>query len=123
MGGTSHHKVVQSSMYSMESSVRFSFLCGLRGYHEYCSVWTPTIGEELVAKNEADNIHDRYAIAAFKLLPGTIRPSIVGHLPREISRFTYYVIIHGGRVSYQVTDAHRRRLPLVQGGLEIPIRV
>ena len=70
-------------------------LFGLRGYHEYHAIWTPTIGEELVAKHES---HDKYAIAAFKLLPGTIRPSVVGHLPREISRFTYYIIIHGGSV-------------------------
>ena len=88
----------------------------MRGFHEYRSVWTPTIDEELVATNKADNIHDRYAIAAFKLLLGTLRPSIVGHLPREISG--YYVIIHGGRVSCQVVDAHHRRSPLVQGGLE-----
>ena len=32
------------------------------------------------------------------------------------------MIIHGGRVSCQVTDTHHRRSPLVQGGLEIPIR-
>ena len=80
------------------SSLRFSFLCGLRGYHEYRAIWTPTIGEELVAKYEIHNVHDRHAIAAFKLLPGTIHPSVVGHLPREISRFTYYIIIHGGSV-------------------------
>ena len=102
------------------SSLRFSFLCGLRGYHEYRSIWTPSIGEELGAKNKSHNVH---AIAALKLLPGTIRPSVVGHLPREISRFTYYIIIHGGRVSCQVMDVHHRRSPLVQGGLEIPIRV
>ena len=30
-----------------------------------------------------------YAIAAFKTLPGTLRPFVVGHPPREISRFTY----------------------------------
>ena len=33
------------------------------------------------------------------------------------------MIIHGGRVSCQVTDTHHRWSPLVQGGLEIPIRV
>ena len=72
------------------SSLRFSYLCGLRGYHEYHSIWTPSIGEELGAKNESHNVHDRYAIAALKL-PGTIQPSVVGHLPLEISRFTYYI--------------------------------
>ena len=77
-------------------SLRFRFLCGLRGYHEYRSIWTPSIGEELVAKNESHNVHDRYAIAALKLQPGTIWPSVIDHLPREISRFTYCIIIHGG---------------------------
>ena len=105
------------------SSLRHSFLCGLRGYHEYRRVWTPTVAEELVVQHESHNAYDRYAIAALKLLPGTIRPSVIGHLPREISRFTYYIIIHGGRVSCKVIDAHYRRSPLVQGGLEIPIRV
>ena len=61
--------------------LRFIFLCGLRGYHEYRSIWTPTIGEELVAKSEGHKVHDRYAIAVLKLLPGTIFPSVVGHLP------------------------------------------
>ena len=88
-------------------SLRFTCLCGLRGYHKYRSVWTPTIGEELVAnKHENHNVRDRYAITAFKLLPGPIHPSVVGHLSREISRFIYYIIIiiHGGRVSCQVID-------------------
>ena len=31
-------------------------------------------GEELVAKHESHNVCDRYTIAAFKLLPGTINP-------------------------------------------------
>lgn len=104
-------------------SLRFSFLCGLRGYNKYHSVWTPSFGEELAAKIENHNVCDRYAIAALKLLPGTIRPSVVGHLPPEISILTYYIIIHGARVSCQVTDIHHRRSPLVQGGLEIPIQV
>ena len=52
------------------------------------------------------------------MLRGTIRPPVVGHLPREISMFT---IVHGGRVSFKVINAHHRRSPLVQGGLEIPV--
>ena len=86
-------------------------------------VWTPTIDDELTATHESSNRLDRYAIAAFKTLPGTIRPYVVGYLPREISRFTYYDTVRGGRVSRKVTDAHHRRSPLVQGGLEIPVLV
>ena len=103
--------------------LKFTFPCGLRGFHEYRSVWTPRIDEELTATHESNNNFDRYAIAVFKTLPGTTRPSVVGHLPREISRFTYYVIVYGGRVSCKVTNAHHRRSPLVQGGLEIPVLV
>ena len=52
--------------------------------------------EELIATLESSNNFDRYVIAAFKTQWGTIRPSVIGHLPWEISRFTYYVIVHGG---------------------------
>ena len=38
----------------------------------------------------------RYAIAAMKLLPATIRTSVVGHLPWEISRFADCLIVDGG---------------------------
>ena len=103
--------------------LKFTFPCGLRGFHEYHSMLTPTMGEELTAVHEDKNRFDRYAIAALKTLPGNIRPSTVGHLPREISRFTYYIIVHGGRVACKVTDVHHRRSPLVQGGLEIPVLV
>lgn len=110
-------------MATVGGTVTFNFLCGLRGYHEYRSVWNPVVGESLRARHENDNAHDRYAIAAMKQLPGTIRPSVVGHLPREISRYTYYIILHGGRVTCQVIDDRHRRSPLIQGGLEIPVKV
>ena len=105
------------------STVQYSFLCGLRGYHQYQSVWSPVVSEILTVQHERDNAHDRYAIAAFKTLPGRLFPSIVGHLPREISRFTCFILLHGARVLCQVVDIHHRRSPLVQGGLEIPVTV
>ena len=39
----------------------------------------------------------RYPIAVMKRLPGTLVASVVGHLPREISRFTYFIIDHGAK--------------------------
>ena len=95
----------------------------LRGYHEYHSVWTSKISEQLVMKQKSHNAFDIYAIAATKLLPATIRSYVVRHLPPEISRFAHYLIIHKGRVSCNVADAHDQRSPLVQRGLEIPIWV
>ena len=77
-------------------------------YHEYHSVWTPRIREQLVAKQESHNAFDRYASAATKLLPATIQPSVVRHLQPEISRFAQCLIIHEGRISCNITEAHRR---------------
>ena len=70
-----------------------------------------------------DNHYDRYALACRKKLPGHLFESIVGHLSKESSRFTYFIILHGARVSVKVVSVHHRRSPLVQGGLEIPIKL
>ena len=105
------------------ADLRFSFLCGIRGYHEYRVRWVPALNEVLSTKREIHNRHDCYAIAVMKRLPGSLSDSVVGHLPREISRYTYYIIVHGASVSCKVIDVHHRRSPLVQGGLEIPCEV
>ena len=60
-------------------------------------------------------------IIIIKHIHGT--DSVVGHLPREISRITYFIITHGAQVSCRMTDMHYRRSPLVQGGIEIPCEV
>ena len=109
------------SLGSMDVSC--SFLCGLRGYHEYRFIWTPILHETLLVRHEHDNSYDRYAIACLKKLPGHLSESIVGHLPKEIARFTYYIMLHGARLSAKVLDTQHRRSPLVQGGLEIPVEV
>ncbi len=98
-----------------------NFLCGLRGYHEYRLVWSPTIHEVLRAKQEPNNRHDRYAIACVTTTDRT--ETVVGHLQKEVSRFAFYIINYGARISAKVVSTQYRRSPLVQGGLEIPIRV
>ena len=106
------------------TDLSLSFLCGLRGYHEYRALWTPTLHEVLPTIHESGNPFDRYAIAARKSLLGTLAvESTVGHLPREISRLTRFIMLHGAIVVIKVTDTHHRRSPLVQGGLEIPVQV
>uniref|UniRef100_A0A1X7VYI2 Uncharacterized protein n=1 Tax=Amphimedon queenslandica TaxID=400682 RepID=A0A1X7VYI2_AMPQE len=66
-------------------------------------------------------LHDGHAIAATKRLPGCLSSaSIVGHLPKEISRVTRYIMEHGAVVTLKVMDIHYRRSPLVKG-LEIPV--
>ena len=105
------------------TEITVTFLCGLRGYHVYMTSWTPTLGDRMPAIHESGNTHDLYAIAARKRLPGTLMESTVGHLPKEISRITRYIMLYGALFSVKVVDTHRRRSPLVQGGLEIPVEV
>ena len=106
------------------ADLSLSFPCGLRGYHEYRAIWTPALHEILPTIHERSNPYDRYAIAARKSLPGTlVVESTVGHLPREISRLTRFIMLHGAIVVVKILDTHHRRSPLVQGGLEIPIQV
>ena len=62
-------------------------------------------------------------IGCTKKLPSRLTESVVGHLPKELSRYTYYIILHGVKVTAIVMDTHHWRSPLVQGGLEIPIQV
>ena len=52
-----------------------------------------------------------------------LAPSIIGHLPKEISRYTRYIIEHGAQVCAFVISTTHRVSPLIQGGSEIPITV
>ena len=109
----------------IEANVTYSFLCGIRGFHVYKEVWKPILGERLNLSHERKNLHDRYAIAAYKRLPGRRRlaDSIIGHLPRESSRPTRFFLLRGGVAVAEVINTTHRRSPLVQGGLEIPVKV
>ena len=81
----------------------------IRGHHVYKDIWTPTIGEILEVQREPENEHDRRAVCLLK--SGTI----VGHVPREISRIFWFFLGHGGRISCEVTG--RRKYGK---GLEVP---
>ena len=60
---------------------------GLRGFHVYRKNWKPHMDQHITFKREQNNNFDQYAVAGFAKLPGTLAPSIVGHIPRELSRF------------------------------------
>ena len=93
-----------------------SFSSAIRGHHVYKSTWQPFIGEDLEIERENGKSHDRFAIAIIKVCPTR---TIVGHIPREISKIIRHFLSHGGEGKCIVT-ARRRRSPLVQGGLEVP---
>ena len=110
---------------SMELSTdgpSFSLSCAARGFHEYRKIWAPRINQQLIVKHQSGNLFDPYAIGLFTKIRGKIEPlSLVGHLPREISRFSKFFLEYGGNMKASVRDIKFRRSPLPQGGLEIPI--
>ncbi len=70
----------------------------------------PSTGEILLVRKEAGNVHDRRAVALLKA-DGTV----VGHVPREVSKIFWHYLGHGGRISREVTG--RRKYGK---GLEVP---
>ena len=104
-----------------DDSTDFTFSSSVRGFHHYQRVWLPLIGQRLSDERELHNPEDRFAVAAMKH-SSTGDTSVVGHLPREISRVLWYFLLHGGEIDCEVIG-ERRRSPLVQGGLEIPCHV
>ena len=91
------------------------FSAAVRGFHVYRDVWKPLENEEMECLFERHNLFDMFAIKTCRLEGG----QIVGHLPREISRPTKFLLDRGAKVTEQLTGTHYRRSPLFQGGLEI----
>ena len=46
---------------------------------------------------------------------------MVGHIPREISRFVWYFLNYGGKVDAKVHSERHRRSTIPSGGLEITL--
>ena len=100
--------------------------CASRGFPVYRDVWQPRRGEILEVEHDYGNVHDPFAIS-IKASSRARRVAmfamfdIVGHLPREISRFCHYFLSYGGSLEARVRDIKPRRSPIPRGGLEIPI--
>lgn len=107
----------------MEGTLCYEFYCGLRGFHVYSNIWKPKLNEKINITHERGNMYDSNAMAGKILLPGTLAPSIVGHIPKEISRYTRYIVEHGASIDAFVLATLHRQSPLIQGGLEIPIKL
>ena len=50
-------------------------------------------------KCDVDNIHDKFAACGKALLSGKVAPVVVGHIPRESSRYIRFAIQKGAKVS------------------------
>ena len=92
---------------------RCQFASMIRGYHEYQSIWTAEIGENLDCARDVRNSHDPYAVSVKK---GT---ATVGHVPRMISCMCYTFFRRGGTIHCTVAEQRRYFSDLTQGGLQI----
>ena len=101
------------------SSKSYEFISAVRGFYVYRQEWQPQENEELICPHESDNLFDTFAIKSMIDVGKT-----TGHLPREISRPTKFLLDRGVKISATVMDTKYRRSTLFQGALEIrcPLR-
>jgi hypothetical protein len=104
-------------------NITYDFFSGLRGYHEYRNFWKPYVGQIITFAQEKNNKYDRYAVSGSARIPGKIGRVVVGHIPRELSRYIWYALEDEAIVSGKVISEKYKSSPLFQGGLEIPIKV
>lgn len=97
---------------------QFQINCGSRGFHIYRDVWNPVRGEILEVNHDYGNVHDPFALSLNAASRGRRLAifDIVGHIPREISRFCHYFLSYGGSLEARVRDSHYRRSPIPKGG-------
>ena len=90
----------------------FEFTAAVRGFHVYREIWLTYINDTLKCLHEFGNTYDVFAIEC-------IKGNMIGHLLREISRPTKYLLDQGAIVTATITSEHYRKSSLFQGGLGI----
>ena len=82
----------------------------------YKRIWSPRTGQVLEASAETGNPEDRHAVIA---LQQTGEGVTLGHMPRKVSKVSWFFLRHGGCISCEIT--RRRKRSAVPGkGLEVP---
>ena len=81
----------------IEQPHAFKFKCASRRFHEYRRIWAPRLKQKLSILY----VYDLYAIIALaRSIQATVTGfDVVGHLPREISRFCKFFYDYGGTLS------------------------
>lgn len=95
-------------------SVELEISSCIRGYHVYQHIWTAVTGQGLDCAREPTNSNDRYAVAVIN------HGTVVGHLPKKISRICSLFLMRGGSILCTVVGSRNYSADLPQGGLEIP---
>ena len=77
----------------------FTVECCVRGHHVYQKEWEAEIGSKLTAQYETRPgalVQDTYAIALKQ------KDVVVGHIPKFLSKITYFYLKHGGDVLVEI---------------------
>ena len=78
-------------------AVEHEVACCVRGYHIYKDIWQGSIGDTLVCERQLSNLKDRYAVAVIE------HGTVVGHLPRKVSKLCSLFLRRGGIINCVVT--------------------
>ena len=100
------------------NSLTLKFTAALRGVHVFRKKWKPALNEQLHYLQEPGNNYGVFNIKTCKPDKAT-----AGHLPREISRPTKFLLDRVAEIVAEIESSHYRRSPLIQGGLEIRCKV
>ena len=87
--------------------------CCIRGYHVY--TWEASIGEALTCEGEPGNAANRYAVAVKK------DSSIVGYLPRKLTRVCSLFLHRGGTIGCTVTGQRKIQLICHKEGMKFHV--
>ena len=119
------YQVVFSAGKMADAIQSFEFTTGLRGFHLYSTTkhWKPYLQQKITFKREHNNVRDRFAVSGLVTLRGTLAHAVVGHVPKELSRYVWYAFEQGTKFTGRVISVKPKRSPLIQGGLEIPMVV
>ena len=114
-----------SAAHAENSEFTFTFAMGLRGFHVYRNTenWKPVISQDVRFRREENIEKDRFAVGGFVRIPGRPGRVLVGHIPRELSRYVWHALLLGCQFNASVADTHYKPSPLIQGGLEIELTV
>ena len=100
------------------NSLTLKFTAAVRGVHVFRKKWKPALNEQLHCLQEPSN---NYGVFNIK----TCKPdkTTVGHLPREISRPTKFLLDRVAEIVAEIESSHYRRSSFIQGGSKIHCKV
>ena len=95
----------------------FTVECCVRGHHVYQKEWVAEIGSKLTAQYKTRPgplVQAKYAIALKQ------KDVIVGHIPKFLSKITYFYLKHSRDLLVEITGKRQYSRDLPQGEMELP---